>query len=153
MSQQENMPGETCPVARTLDVIGDRWSWLIVRDAFDGIRRFGEFQKNLGVARNILASRLRALTEQGVLEIVPASDGSAYQEYVLTPKGEDLFTVVVGLRQWGEQHLFARREKHSTLIERASGKPVPRISLQDRDGQTLRPEDTMVKKVAPQKPG
>jgi len=99
------------------------------------------------MARNILASRLRALTEQGVLEIAPASDGSAYQEYVLTPKGEDLFTVVVGLRQWGEQHLFARREKHSTLIERASGKPVPRISLHDQDGQALRPQDTIVKKV------
>ena len=147
MTLQENATGETCPVARTLDVIGDRWSLLIVRDAFDGIRRFGEFQKNLGVARNILASRLRALTEQGVLEIVPASDGSAYQEYVLTPKGEDLFTLVVGLRQWGEQHLFEKREPRSTLIERDSGKPVQKMVLADRDGRRLRASDTVVKKV------
>jgi len=150
MSLQENVTGETCPVARTLDVIGDRWSLLIVRDAFDGIRRFGEFQKNLGVARNILASRLRALTEQGVLEIVPASDGSAYQEYVLTPKGEDLFTLVVGLRQWGEQHLFEKREPRSALIERDSGKPVQKMVLADRDGRRLRASDTVVKKVKAQ---
>lgn len=147
MVQPEDVAGETCPVARALDIIGDRWSMLIVRDAFDGIRRFGEFQRNLGVARNILASRLRTLVEQGVLEIVPASDGSAYQEYVLAPKGEDLFMVVVGLRQWGEQHLFNKRERHSTLIERDSGKPIQKIALQDRDGRRLRPSDTVVKKV------
>ena len=69
------------------DAIGDGWSLLIVRDAFDGLRRFGEFQKNLGMAKNILSDRLRTLTAHGILEAAPASDGSAYQEYVLTEKG------------------------------------------------------------------
>ncbi|OYU74580.1 MAG: transcriptional regulator, partial [Alphaproteobacteria bacterium PA3] len=77
--------------------MGDWWSLLIVRDALDGVRRFGEFQRSLGVAKNILSARLRALQAQGVLEQVPASDGSAFLEYQLTPKGRDLFEVVVSL--------------------------------------------------------
>ena len=72
--------GETCPVARSVDIVGDRWSLLIVRDAFDGMRRFGDFQRSLGVARNILSDRLRKLVEAGVLDMQAASDGTAYQE-------------------------------------------------------------------------
>ncbi|WP_263140317.1 helix-turn-helix domain-containing protein [Pseudomonas sp. RIT-PI-AD] len=137
-----------CPVARALDVIGDRWSLLIVRDAFDGLRRFGEFQKNLGVARNILSDRLRALVESGVLAIAPASDGSAYQEYVLTDKGEDLFKVVVALRQWGEAQLFEPGEARSVLVERASGDPVGPLLLPGRDGAALTYAATRVDKAA-----
>lgn len=99
--KRKSLEDAPCPVARTLDVIGDWWSLLIVRDAFDGVTRFSEFQKGLGMAKNILATRLRALVTHGVLEIVPAADGSAYQEYVLTEKGRALFPVIVGLRQWG----------------------------------------------------
>lgn len=84
----------------------DRWSLLIVRDAFDGIRRFSEFQRNLGLAKNILSSRLRELVAHDILEILPGADGSAYHEYALTPKGRDLFVILVSLRQWGEEHLF-----------------------------------------------
>lgn len=87
MVKRTRLPDAECPVARSLDAIGDWWSLLIVRDAFDGIRRFGEFQRNLGMAKNILSARLRTLVEHGVLEVIPASDGSAYQEYVLTDKG------------------------------------------------------------------
>src|SRR5580700_10836952 len=72
----------TCPIARTLDVIGDWWSLLIVRDAFLGKRRFCEFQKSLGLAKNILCVRLQKLVSHGVLTTGPASDGSAYQEYI-----------------------------------------------------------------------
>lgn len=90
-----------CPVARALEVLGDRWALMILRDAFDGLRRFSEFQKNLGLAKNILTSRLKLLVESGLLMTQPASDGSAYKEYVLTDKGRSVFPVVVGLRQWG----------------------------------------------------
>jgi DNA-binding HxlR family transcriptional regulator len=92
---------DECPVARSVDAIGDWWSLLIVRDAFDGSRRFGEFQRSAGVAKNILAARLRTLVTGGVLESVPASDGSAYREYVLTGKGKALFPVIVALRHCG----------------------------------------------------
>src|ERR1700681_2220814 len=79
-----------CPIARALDVIGDWWSLLIVRDAFLGKRRFGEFQKSLGLPKNILCARLRKLVSHGLLKVVPASDGSAYQEYALTEQGRGL---------------------------------------------------------------
>ena len=94
----------SCPIARTLDVVGDFWSLLLIRDAFFGKRRFGEFQKSLGVAKNILAARLRMLVERGIFTVAPASDGSAYEEYVLTPKGEALRPVVRALRTFGENH-------------------------------------------------
>ena len=141
------MQDNACPVARSLDLVGDRWSMLIVRDAFDGIRRFGDFQRNLGVARNILSDRLATLVEEGILAVRPASDGTSYQEYVLTPKGEHLFPVVVALRQWGERHLYARGEPHSLLLESASGKPVTAMLPHDRDGGVLKAGDTWVKKV------
>lgn len=136
-----------CPVARSVDAIGDWWSLLIVRDAFDGSRRFGEFQRSLGVAKNILTARLRALVAGGVLESVPASDGSAYREYVLTPKGEALFPVIVALRQWGEQNFFAPDEPHSQLLDRRQGKRLRALEVRAADGRRLNPEDTTVHKV------
>ena len=69
-----------CPVARSLDIIGDWWSLLIVRDALSGVTRFGEFQKSLGIAKNMLATRLKLLVDEGILVLQPASDGSAWQE-------------------------------------------------------------------------
>ena len=104
-----------CPVARALDAIGDWWSLLIVRDAFDGLRRFGEFQKSLGLAKNILSARLRNLLAHGIMETVPAADGSAYQEYVLTEKGRGLFPLLVALRQWGEDFFFEPEDRKSVV--------------------------------------
>jgi DNA-binding HxlR family transcriptional regulator len=135
-----------CPVARALDAIGDVWSLLIVRDAFDGLRRFGDFQKNLGIARGMLSARLHRLVELGVLEPVPASDGSAYQEYALTKKGRELFPVVVSLRQWGEANLYARGEAHSDLVDEA-GQPVGKLVLPSRAGRPLTWSDTRVRKA------
>lgn len=147
MVKRTSFEGAECPVARSLDAIGDWWSLLIVRDAFDGMRRFGEFQKSLGVAKNILAARLRTLVAQGILELAPASDGSAYQEYRLTPKGSGLFHVIVGLRQWGEDSCFEREEPHSLLVDRTSGRPVRRLELRSEDGRVLGPEDAVVQQV------
>ncbi len=137
-----------CPVARSVDAIGDWWSLLIVRDAFDGSRRFGEFQRSLGVAKNILATRLRTLVDGGVLESVPASDGSAYREYVLTAKGKALFPVIVALRQWGERNFFAPDEPHSQLVDRRQGQRLRPLEVLSADGQRLNPEDTTVHKVS-----
>ena len=83
--------------------IGDWWSLLIIRDALIGRRRFGEFQKSLGLAKNILTVRLRTLVDRGILAMAPASDGSAYQQYVPTPKGRGIFPILVALRQWSEE--------------------------------------------------
>lgn len=139
----------SCPVARPLDAIGDWWSLLIIRDAFAGKRRFGEFQKSIGMARNILAMRLRNLVAHGILQMVPVSEGSAYQEYVLTEKGRGLFPVLVALRQWGQQYFFKPDEARPVLIDRETGQPVPILALHAPDGRLLGPEDVVVTATPP----
>jgi DNA-binding HxlR family transcriptional regulator len=96
--------GQTCSIARTLEVIGERWTMLIVRDVFLGLSRFDDIQADLGVARNVLASRLERLVESGVLARVPYQDRPARYEYRLTDKGRDLWPVLVELIQWGDRH-------------------------------------------------
>ncbi|RII79906.1 winged helix-turn-helix transcriptional regulator [Pseudomonas monteilii] len=132
-----------CPVARALEVLGDRWALMILRDAFDGLRRFSEFQKNLGLAKNILASRLKLLVESGLLTTQPASDGSAYKEYVLTEKGRSVFPVVVGLRQWGERFLFEAGEARSELVDSATGQMIEVMQVRTEDGRVLAAEDCL----------
>jgi DNA-binding HxlR family transcriptional regulator len=134
-----------CPIARSLDAIGDWWSLLIIRDALLGRRRFGEFQKSLGLAKNILTVRLRALVERGILELRPASDGSAYQEYVPTAKGRGIFPIMVALRQWSEEFDEAPEEIATILGDRESGRPVKRLELHARDGRLLGFGDTTLK--------
>ncbi|WP_369942303.1 winged helix-turn-helix transcriptional regulator [Xanthomonas medicagonis] len=147
MARRSNDPAPPCPVARTVDLLGERWALLIVRDAFDGIRRFGDFQRSLGVARNILADRLRRLVEAQILALRPAADGSAYQEYVLTEQGEQLFPLLLALRQWGERHLFAPGEAHSRLLDRRTGKPLPAMLPRDGAGRALTPQQTLLRKL------
>lgn len=146
MSEEQTEAAE-CPVARTLEILGDRWSLMIIRDAFDGIRRFGEFRNNLGLAKNILAGRLRDLVEHGILRVAPASDGSAYHEYVLTEKGHQLFPIIVSLRQWGEDHLFSAGEKHSILVDNLSGRPISKLAVSSQQGQVLEASDCHREKV------
>jgi DNA-binding HxlR family transcriptional regulator len=134
-----------CPVARSLDSLGDWWSLLIIRDAFLGIRRFSEFRKNLGCAKNILAVRLRALVDHGILKTAPASDGSAYQEYVLTPKGRGVFPVLVALRQWSEEFSDGAEGFATLLVDRAKGRPVRKLELRAQDGRLLGNGDTQLK--------
>jgi DNA-binding HxlR family transcriptional regulator len=134
-----------CPVARSLDAIGDWWSLLIIRDAFLGKRRFGEFQKSLGAAKNILTARLRALVDDGILTTAPASDGSAYQEYLLTPKGRGVFPVLVALRQWSEEFSAHPDTISTLLVDREKGRPVRKLELRAHDGRLLDGSDTMLK--------
>ncbi|MDH7788469.1 DNA-binding HxlR family transcriptional regulator [Ochrobactrum sp. 19YEA23] len=147
MVRKKSLKGDYCPSARALDVIGDWWSLLIVREAFDGVTRFSAFQKNLGIARNILAERLRKLTGEGILESVPDPNGGAHQEYVLTAKGRDLLPVVVALRQWGEKHLFAPEEPHSRLVDSVSGQNIAKLDVRAQDGRILSVDDVVLIKV------
>jgi hypothetical protein len=93
------------------------------------------------VAKNILASRLKTLVEVGVFEVRPASDGSAYKEYVLTDKGREIFPVVVSMRQWGERFLFKPQETRSVLIDNASGQPLMPMDVRSCSGEKLGPAD------------
>jgi DNA-binding HxlR family transcriptional regulator len=100
--------GQNCSIARALEVVGERWTLLIVRDAFLGVRRFDEFQESLGIARNVLTDRLKRLVDEGILERVRYSERPERYEYRLTRKGADLQIALAGLRQWGDKYLSDR---------------------------------------------
>jgi DNA-binding HxlR family transcriptional regulator len=143
--KRTSLENADCPIARSLDAIGDWWSLLIIRDAFLGIRRFSEFQKNIGLAKNILTVRLRALIDHGILTTAPASDGSAYQEYVLTAKGRGLFPILVALRQWSEEFSADVNGFSTLLVDRDKGRPVRKLELRAEDGRLLGQGDTELK--------
>jgi DNA-binding HxlR family transcriptional regulator len=114
--------GQNCSIARALEIVGERWTLLIIRDVFLGVRRFDELQESLGVARNVLTDRLNRLVGEGVLERVPYSERPTRYEYRLTAKGRDLNIALSGLRQWGDKYLS---EKPSRLLRRkADNQPV-----------------------------
>jgi DNA-binding HxlR family transcriptional regulator len=94
-----------CSVARTLEVVGEKWALLVIREAFLGVRRFEEMLLNIGAPRDTLAARLRTLVEHGVLEKRRYSDRPPREEYVLTPAGRELYPVILSLMQWGDRHL------------------------------------------------
>ena len=142
MVKRTSLEGDACPIARSLDAIGDWWSLLIIREAFRGVRRFSAFQRSLGMAKNILAVRLRALVERGILTTEPASDGSSYRDYVLTAKGRGLFPILVALRQWSEEFDEHPDEIATVLIDRANRRPVRKLLLCADDGTPLAHEDT-----------
>jgi len=122
MLKREYEGQESCSVARALEIVGERWTWLIIRDAFLGLRTFGDFQKSLGIARNVLSDRLRWLVAEGILERVPYQERPPRFEYRLTEKGADLFTALNAVRQWGDQYLSDKPMR--LLLVKADKTPV-----------------------------
>src|SRR5437764_9107935 len=145
MAKRTSLENAECPIARSLDAIGDWWSLLIIRDALLGRRRFGEFQRSLGLSKNILTVRLRTLVDQGILKTAPASDGSAYQEYLLTPKGRGVFPILVALRQWSEEFDEHPEEIATILVDTEKGRLVRKLELHSQDGRLLGVDDTALK--------
>ncbi len=146
--KKTNLASAACPIARIVDIVGDWWSVLIVRDAMTGTRRFNEFASQLGLARNILAGRLKKLVGYGILDQVPASDGSAYNEYVLTERGRDLFYVLVALRQWSEKWVGID-EDEARLVDVKTRRPVKPLELHAGDGRLLTVDDVTLEGFAP----
>jgi DNA-binding HxlR family transcriptional regulator len=132
-----------CPVAQTLELVGEWWTLLIVREAFLGRRRFVEFQQELGIARNVLSSRLRKLVAEGILERRASETDAREVEYRLTPKGKDLMPVLIALSQWGERWIY---EGKSPLRyeNRHTGQEVPRLAVRDADGTELSARDLRI---------
>src|SRR5277367_4791172 len=114
--------GQDCSIARALEVVGERWTLLIVRDAFLGLRRFDQFQESLGIARNVLTDRLNRLVEEGILERVRYSERPERFEYTLTTKGRDLYVALIALRQWGDTYLSERPPR--VLRRKSDHRPV-----------------------------
>jgi DNA-binding HxlR family transcriptional regulator len=112
---------QTCSVARTLELVGERWTLLIIRDAFLGVRRFGDFAERLGVARNVLQDRLERLVEAGILTKVPYQERPLRHEYRLTDMGRDLWPAIVALLQFGDKHLTTESGPPMLLLHRGCG--------------------------------
>src|SRR5258708_26710602 len=111
--------GQNCSVAAALEIVGERWTLLIIRDAFVGLSRFEEFRESLGLARNVLTDRLDKLVEHGIFDRVRYGDRTDRFDYQLTQKGLDLHVALVGLRQWGDKYVCDRPPK---VLRRASDK-------------------------------
>lgn len=133
-----------CSVARALDEVGDWWSLLIVLHAMHGTRRFVDFQQQLGIAKNILCDRLTRLVESGVMRKVDVGEHGSRFEYRLTEKGRDLFPVVIALRQWGDKWNPSPGQPPLDLRDRATGRPIQQVAVQDADGNKLTIRDVFV---------
>ena len=135
MLNREYEGQDRCGVAKTLEIVGERWTLLIVRDAFFGLRRFEEFQSSLGIARNVLTDRLNRLVDEGIFDRVRYSERPERFEYRLTPKGRDLTIALNALREWGERHVLEHPPR--VLRRRSDRKPVT-VALVPRGTKTLK---------------
>ena len=125
-----------CAIAGALEAVGERWTFLILRGAFNGIHHFEEFQTTLGIARNILSSRLARLVEHGILERSPDRTDRRKIAYRLTEKGRDLLPVLLSLRQWGERWVPEARG-NPVLVDRRSRRPIAPMAVRAADGRPL----------------
>jgi DNA-binding HxlR family transcriptional regulator len=138
-----NYENQNCSVARALEVLGDRWTILVIRDAFLGVRRFEDFQRDLGVARNVLADRLSRLVDEGVLQRVRYQERPERFEYRLTEKGIDLWPVTIALMQWGDEYYTEPGRRPRIVRHRGCGGEVTRHLTCDRCGAELGPRDVV----------
>jgi DNA-binding HxlR family transcriptional regulator len=136
---------ENCSVAQALEVLGDWWTLLLVREAFSGTRRFADFEQNLGIAKNVLTRRLGHLVDRGVFARVDAGQHGTRYEYALTPMGKDLVTVLTALRQWGDRWVYGEGREPLLVLDRRTGRPIPRLRLLDEGGAPLVARDLEVR--------
>lgn len=141
MGRTADYSRQSCSIAATLEVIGDPWTLLVIRDAFNGVSRFEQWQDNLGVARKVLAARLKSLVQHGVLEPRPYSERPPRNEYVLTPKGKDLYGVLVTLHGWGAKHVYGETDCGIDMVHSTCGATLtPRIAC-GCCGEIVKPRD------------
>jgi DNA-binding HxlR family transcriptional regulator len=130
-----------CSVARALSVIGDRWTMLVLRDAFLRTRRFEDFQRQLGVTRHLLANRLRKLVAAGILEKVRYQEKPARYEYRLSDKGRDLYPVIVALLRWGDRWMANEEGPPLALVHKACGHRMHPTLVCSDCGEAITPKD------------
>ena len=126
----------SCGLPPALEVMGERWSFLILRAAFNGIVHFEEFSSELGIARNILSNRLARLVEHGVLARVPCEHDRRKVEYRMTEKGSDLLPAMLALRQWGEKYTM-NVPSNPVLVDTRDGEPIAPIGIRAHDGRDI----------------
>jgi DNA-binding HxlR family transcriptional regulator len=130
-----------CSLAQALEVVGDKWAMMIVRDAFYGVRTFSAFQRRLGIARNILTDRLKILVDGNVLEKVAQRRDGERMEYRLTQQGRELFPVLVSLMQWGDKWILGPGLEPVRVLDAVNLAPVPVIAVSSREGRFLEAGD------------
>ena len=144
--QRKNFDDMTCPIARTLDRVGEWWSILILRDAFFGRTRFDEFQKNTGIAPNILTRRLKSLVEAGLLEKRPYQERPVRYEYLLTEMGRNTQPLLIALSDFGNRY-FADRGVTMQVRDIATGDVAAPVYIDEKTGKTIDPETFSLRSV------
>ena len=140
----EELDREPCSLARTLSVIGDRWTLLVIRDCFLGVRRFENFEARLGIARHVLADRLKKLTEAGLLTKVPYQERPRREEYRLTEKGLAFYPVLIALLDWGDEYMAG--EEGPPLLRRHNkcGRIAHGVTVCSECGEVLDPREMSI---------
>jgi DNA-binding HxlR family transcriptional regulator len=145
MGRTADYSKESCTIAAALEVIGDPWTLLVIRDAFQGVRRFEQWQDRLGVARNVLAARLKSLVRHGVLEPQAYSERPLRHEYVLTRKGKDLYAVLLTLHGWGAKHLYGDKGAGVSFIHKGCGQELDPSLACGCCGALVKPRDLEIR--------
>jgi DNA-binding HxlR family transcriptional regulator len=138
---RHDYPGQACSIAKSLEVIGERWSLLIVRDVMNGNRRFGEMQRSLGVARNVLSARLQRLVDEGILERRAYQESPPRHEYFLTEKGLDLWPALIALVGWGDRHSTGPEGPPILIVHKECGGEVSDRGICESCGKVLNARD------------
>jgi DNA-binding HxlR family transcriptional regulator len=126
-----------CGLPQALEVMGERWSFMILRASFNGLHHFEEFLSELGIARNILSNRLAKLVEHGILKREPCADDRRKIEYRLTEKGFDLLPAMIALRQWGQKYGAEMVVEDPVLVDEKDRLPIGQVSILSHDGRIL----------------
>ena len=140
---RHDYPGQVCSIAKSLEVVGERWSLLIVRDILNGNRRFGEIQQSLGVARNVLSARLQRLAEEDIVERRQYQDSPARYEYFLTEKGLGLWPALVALLNWGDRYSPSAEGPPKIIVHKVCGGRVSDRGICEDCGKVLHARDAI----------
>lgn len=151
MGRTADYSKETCTVAAALSIVGDPWTLLILRDAFSGSTRFEQWQGRLGVARNVLAARLKSLVAHGVLTTKLYSEHPPRREYTLTAKGRDLMPVLLSLSHWGENHVYGPDCAPRQFIHAPCGQPLTPVLTCKCCGEVVKGRDIRSEDLSPMK--
>jgi DNA-binding HxlR family transcriptional regulator len=142
--KQSRLANKECSMARAMEVVGDRWSILILREAYYGVKRFDEFEYYVGIAPNILSNRLKRFIDADVMTRVPLPEHAGRFEYVLTKKGRDFFPAYLALKKWGDDWLAESAGPQVIFRERSAGRPIECPEWRTPSGKPLRLEDVEV---------
>jgi DNA-binding HxlR family transcriptional regulator len=144
LMRTSEFPAPICSVARSLEIVGEWWTLLVIREAFFGTRRFSDFETRLGIAKNVLGDRLAKLVAAGVMARKPVAGRGNPMHYTLTPMGRDLLPVIIALMQWGDRWIYGPDRAPVRVLERATGREIAPMRVNSDAGQPLAPREMVL---------